>query len=52
MKKLFEPVKLGGLTIKNRLVRSATLEMAAPATGRPPPCWVKFMKTWRRAERG
>lgn len=52
MKKLFEPATLGGLTIKNRLVRSATLEMGGACDGAASPCWVKFMKTWRRAERG
>ena len=37
MKKVFEPVKLGGLTIKNRLVRSATLEMGGACDGAASP---------------
>lgn len=37
MKTIFEPATLGGLTIKNRLVRSATMEYGAAENGRIAP---------------
>jgi len=37
MKKIFEPVQLGTLSLKNRLVRSATMENAAIADGKITP---------------
>ena len=43
MTKLFSPVQLGTLTLPNRLVRSATAERMADATGRPKPSLVSLL---------
>lgn len=45
MKKLFEPAVLGGLTIKNRLIRSATIETAGAENGKITPLLGRIYET-------
>jgi len=37
MRKVFEETRINGMTLKNRLVRSATWEGMCEPTGHPPP---------------
>ena len=52
MKKLFDEVKLNNLTIKNRLVRSATWEGIAAVDAVSTSAVMRFMKSLPRAVSG
>jgi 2,4-dienoyl-CoA reductase-like NADH-dependent reductase (Old Yellow Enzyme family) len=48
MTELFEPGKIAGLTLANRLVRSATAEYMADKAGRPEPPLVEMYEALAR----
>ena len=49
-KKIFEPLKLNDLTLKNRLLRSATWEGIAHEDGSLDEIIYIYMKNWQKGE--
>lgn len=49
-KKIFEPLKLNNLTLKNRLLRSATWEGIAHEDGSLDEIIYIYMKNWQKGE--
>lgn len=52
MSKLFEPIRIGAVTVPNRLVKSAMGEALADEHGRPTPDLLQLYRAWARGGTG